>query len=219
MGGRSEYLPLQERGRLQAPAVGAILLPKLAEVLHVTGVAAPDASVEIADYFVSPIPRTLETADLLGLGQPYQEDERLMEWSKGRTEGEDRDAVETPEYQARAITDGWALMPDAGYEDPIAETPGQVRDRGYSYLNDRPVCDAGDTVRVSLAVTHGYLAAFTLAKALHPGTDISPQDAVRLYLPDYASAHVLTSSQADQWQYAGYIRAPEVAIPLAEPTV
>lgn len=210
VGGRSDYLPLIEHGRLQAPAVGAILRPKLAEILHEAGVADPETPVQIGDYSVSPIPRTVQTADLLGLDVPYQKDTRLIEWSKGHTEGENREAVETPAYRARAIADGWELLPDAGYEDPIAETPGQVRDRGYDYLNSRPVYEAGDTIRVSLAVTHGYLGAFTLARALHPGEDVSPQDAVQLYLPEYASAHVLVSPRDDQWRYAGYIQAPEV---------
>lgn len=210
MGGRSEHLPLHPRGEYQAPAIGSILLPTVANILHLSGMGPPDMQVEIGDISSSPTARTLATTEGLGLGT-YQVDDDLTEWSKGHTEGLERASVETAAYKDREQKQLWDFLPDAGYECPISETPREVRTRGRRWLGRRPSYVATETTQISLGVTHGYTTSFLMADILG-SEEMTPREAVAAYLPEYASGYVLVSPnpQEDQWVLAGGFTAPKI---------
>lgn len=216
IGGRSEGVPLQPLGERRVAAVGAILLPTIAEILRTSPVwrnaNGPVDGVEIRDFSSSPADRTRASASCLGLGAP-KVDPRINEWLKGHIEGQKRTEVETAGYRAREKAKLWNFRPDADFENPQGETPGQVRQRGLYFLNDRPVYSEEDSVQISLAVTHGYLTSFVVAGALQRDHPLTPRQAVERYLPGYASGHVLVE-RADQWHFAGSIIAPEVTLSM-----
>ncbi len=119
--GRTD-VPLTERGRRDARAVGALL-----------------ADRDIALALCSPLSRARETAQL-ALGEVPRLDERLMEWDYGEVEGRT-----TAEF--RLTHPGWTVWRDGC---PGGETVEDVAARADAVLADvAPVLDRGDVLLIA----------------------------------------------------------------------
>jgi len=109
----STDIPLTERGRRQAQAVGAALRDR-----------------DFALVLTSPLGRALETCRLAGFGERAVQRDELMEWDYGTYEG--RTTAEVREERQ-----GWTLWRDGV---PEGETVEQVGERVDRVLDDlRPL--------------------------------------------------------------------------------
>ena len=109
----STDIPLTERGRRQAQAVGAALRDR-----------------DFALVLTSPLGRALETCRLAGFGERAVQRDELMEWDYGTYEG--RTTAEVREERP-----GWTLWRDGV---PEGETVEQVGERVDRVLDDlRPL--------------------------------------------------------------------------------
>ena len=109
----STDIPLTERGRRQAQAVGAALRDR-----------------DFALVLTSPLGRALETCRLAGFGKRAVQRDELMEWDYGAYEG--RTTAEVREERP-----GWTLWRDGV---PEGETVEQVGERVDRVLDDlRPL--------------------------------------------------------------------------------
>ena len=109
----STDIPLTERGRRQAQAVGAALRDR-----------------DFALVLTSPLGRALETCRLAGFGERAVQRDELMEWDYGTYEG--RTTAEVREERP-----GWTLWRDGV---PDGETVEQVGERVDRVLDDlRPL--------------------------------------------------------------------------------
>ena len=109
----STDIPLTERGRRQAQAVGAALRDR-----------------DFALVLTSPLGRALETCRLAGFGERAVQRDELMEWDYGAYEG--RTTAEVREERP-----GWTLWRDGV---PDGETVEQVGERVDRVLDDlRPL--------------------------------------------------------------------------------
>ena len=115
--GRTE-VPLTEKGREQAEAVGAALRDR-----------------DFALVLTSPLGRALETCRLAGFGDHAQQRGELMEWDYGAYEG--RTTAEIREGRP-----GWTLWRDGV---PEGETVGQVGERVDRVLDEVRAAD-GDAL-------------------------------------------------------------------------
>jgi broad specificity phosphatase PhoE len=147
--GRTD-IPLTERGRQEARAVGAELQGR-----------------QFALVFTSPLARAADTCRLAGLGDVVEPREELMEWDYGAYEG--RETVDI-----RNEHPGWTLWLDGV---PEGETIAQVQvrvDRVIAELRsaagDAAVFAHGHLLRVLAARWLGLEAAAGRLFALDPAT-------------------------------------------------
>jgi broad specificity phosphatase PhoE len=147
--GRTD-IPLTERGRQEARAVGAELQGR-----------------QFALVLTSPLARAAETCRLAGLGEQAEQREELMEWDYGAYEG--RETIDI-----RKERPGWTLWRDGV---PEGETIAQVQTRVdrviaelRSVAGDAAVFAHGHLLRVLAARWLGLEPAAGRLFALDPAT-------------------------------------------------
>jgi broad specificity phosphatase PhoE len=147
--GRTD-VPLTERGRRQAHAVGAALRLR-----------------RIARVFTSPLARAAETCRLAGYGDVAAVRDELMEWDYGAYEG--RKTVEI-----RQEHPGWTLWRDGVPEGETAAQVGARVDRVIADLrssgDDAAVFAHGHVLRVLAARWLGLAPTAGALFALDPAT-------------------------------------------------
>jgi probable phosphoglycerate mutase len=128
-------LPLLDRGRADAEALGPLLEP-----------------FDFALVLSSPMQRALDTCRLAGLGDRVETDRDLMEWDYGDYEG-----ITTPEI--RKTVPGWRVWT---HPTPNAETAEQVGARADRVLDRcRTVVDEGRDVAL---FGHGHMSRVIAAR-------------------------------------------------------
>jgi probable phosphoglycerate mutase len=143
-------VPLTERGRQQARAVGEAL-----------------RGHEFALVLTSPLERALETCRLAGLGEQAELRDELMEWDYGDYEGRT-----TPEI--RAERPGWTLwrdgVPDGETGDDVARRVDRLLNEVRALEGDALLFAHGHVLRVLAARWLGLEPGAGRLFALDPAT-------------------------------------------------
>ena len=147
--GRTD-IPLTERGRLQAEAVGAALMGR-----------------EFALVLTSPLGRAAETCRLAGFGDRAERRDELMEWDYGDYEGRT-----TPEI--RVERPGWSLwrdgVPGGETSEEVGARVGRLIAEARSAPGDVLLFAHGHLLRVLTARWLGLEPAEGRLFALDPAT-------------------------------------------------
>lgn len=148
VGGRSDSLPLSDRGRLQAERLGIRL---------------KNEQFFPEKLICSVAVRANETATIvsqaMGLGISPEIHPHIHEWDQGIWEGKPRTEVYTPAIREAMYADPLHFRPANG------ETPGEVETRMWHWLNEDVRSSFPDGGKV-LAVSHGMAIRCLLRRIL-----------------------------------------------------
>lgn len=166
--GRTD-VPLTERGREQAAAVGRALRER-----------------RFARVLTSPLSRSRETCRLAGYGDVAAEHRDLVEWDYGAYEGRTT-------LDIRQERPGWTLWADGVPEGETVEEVGRRADR---VLAEMGTVDDGDVLVFAHGHVLRVLAARWLGLEPKAGALLALDPATLSVLGDERDAHVLRSWNA-----------------------
>jgi len=149
IGGRSDYLPLTERGVLQARKLGKRF---------------QEEGIQFQYVFSSVAERAKHTAQIVCEALSYPQDdiqfsEDIVELSQGEWEGRIREEIFTPERRSEMEQNPWDFIP------PNGESVRDVEERMYTWIQDHIIPLQSESARVAI-VSHGMAIKSLLRKIL-----------------------------------------------------